>query len=150
MARGPETRFIASIHRLLPEKLYRMKNHNAYVGGPADVWYSGHVFDCWIEYKYVDTLPPFIDLLDPKKNYSLSKLQQEWLNGRHDEGRRVFVILGHKNGGIIFCNGNWNEKWNRQELTSMTRPEIARWVATLVEGRYEAPVRTGKGLKRCI
>lgn len=154
MSRGPETRFIASIHRLLPEDLYRMKNHNTYVGGPADVWYSGKRMDMWIEYKYVAKLPKIIDLMDTKKNYALSALQQEWLRGRHREGRNVVVILGCIEGGLVFSRLSWEQKCNEETVSYMgidTRLEIAKWITEVTKGtKYEAPVRNRKRLERCV
>lgn len=150
MSSGPETRFIASVHRLLPTKLYHLKQHNAYVGGPADVWYSGNHTDAWIEYKYVETLPPIIDLMDLKKGYCLSALQQEWLHDRSKEGRNVFVILGCREGGVIFVRRNWEQKHKRGDIRVLTRPQTAEWISMLTEGSYEIPVKRSKRVVRCI
>lgn len=93
MAKQPEGTFIASVHKHLPEGLYRQKNHNPYNGGIADVWYSGER-DLWVEYKFL-VLPKrdttVIDLVGGKEP-SISRLQQEWLHSRHCEGRNVGVI----------------------------------------------------------
>lgn len=107
---GPENTFIASVHRHLPCGLYSMKNHNQYNGGIADVWYSGGKADLWVEYKFIvvpkrsDTV---IDLLDGK-NPPISPLQQQWLRGRHAEGRSVGVIVGCKEGGVWFPGVSWD------------------------------------------
>ncbi|MGK3946215.1 hypothetical protein ABK046_48675, partial [Streptomyces caeruleatus] len=84
--------------------LYRMKNHNQYNGGIADVWYSGSKADLWIEYKFVklparDTTP-----ITP----GLSELQQLWLRERHSEGRNVGVVVGAKEGGIWLPGISWS------------------------------------------
>jgi hypothetical protein len=152
MSRGPETRFIKSVHRLMPTDLYHMKNHNTYVGGPADVWYSGKRGDMWIEYKYVHKLPAIIDLMDTKKKYSLSGLQQEWCRDRLKEGRNVIVILGCKEGGVVFHALEWEQKWNTENWDKEieSRQEIAIWISETTKGSYEAPVRRGKGLERCV
>ena len=103
MSKGPENTFISSVHRYLPDALYRMKNHNQYNGGIADVWYSGTRADLWVEYKYLEVPKrpeTLIDLKDLKKPYCLSALQQEWLASRFIEGRNVGVIIGSKNGGV--------------------------------------------------
>jgi hypothetical protein len=103
VSKGPENTFISSVHRYLPDALYKMKNHNQYNGGIADVWYSGVRADLWVEYKYLD-IPKrddtVIDLTDLKKPYCLSALQQDWLSARHKEGRNVGVIVGSKDGGV--------------------------------------------------
>ena len=53
----PETVFTNSVHTHLDRAtLYWMKNHNEYVGGVFDCWYSGKgdsSTDLWIEYKFV-------------------------------------------------------------------------------------------------
>lgn len=107
MASGPETRFIASIHKLLPpvDEFYRMKNHNEYNAGIADCWYSGKR-DLWVEYKWVD-LPArastIIDITAGKKP-SLSKLQAEWIEQRRSEGRNVWIVIGSSVGGLMFTH----------------------------------------------
>jgi hypothetical protein len=110
VSKGPENTFIASVHRHLPVSLYRMKNHNQYNGGIADCWYSGGGGDVWVEYKHL-VLPKradtMLDFMDVKKPYALSCLQQEWLRGRHAEGRRVWVIVGCKQGGVLLSCGDW-------------------------------------------
>ena len=80
MGRGPENRFIASIHRLLPNELHAEKMHNPYRGGTFDVWYSGNKADIWVEYKYDDNW--------------LSPLQAKWGRGRHAEGRKAIESWG--------------------------------------------------------
>lgn len=100
---GPENTFIASVHRHLPEGLYKMKNHNQYNGGIPDVWYSGPKADLWIEYKFV-SLPKRSDtVITP----GLSALQTEWLSARRSEGRNVGVIIGSKEGGVWLTGGTW-------------------------------------------
>ena len=101
---GPENTFIASVHKYLPpmDAFYRMKNHNLYNGGIADVWYS-NVVDLWIEYKFV-TIPKRADtIIDLRagKQPSISALQVEWLTRRKAEGRNVWIVAGSKEGGVI-------------------------------------------------
>lgn len=100
----PETRFYTAVHKLLPRSIHREKMHNVYRGGTADVWYSGNLSDLWIEYKWVTKLP--------KKTFVypfllLSPLQQQWLKGRHEEGRNVAVILGTPEGAWVFEGVSW-------------------------------------------
>lgn len=141
MSAHPENTFIAAVHRHLLHDLYRQKNHNQYIGGIADVWYSG-VNDLWIEYKFVsvpkrdDTT---IDLINSKgkKDSAISSLQQEWLKGRHAEGRQVGVIVGCKEGGVWFPGVSWNctytAQWFRSQLLS--RKELADLIVRLTSGR---------------
>lgn len=78
--------------------------NNPYNSGAADVWYSGRRADLWVEYKFLrDGKIPLragIDLVT-KQRY-LSALQLDWLEGRHTEGRNVWVIIGCKEGGVIW------------------------------------------------
>lgn len=107
MAKGPENTFIASVHRHLPDGLYWMKNHNQYVGGIADVWYSGPKGDLWVEYKFI-TVPKRDDTLI---DFGLSELQKEWLSARYREGRNVVVIVGSKEGGVMWTTpAAWENK----------------------------------------
>ena len=131
MSQGPETQFIASVHRLLPsvDEFYRMKNHNEYNGGIADCWYSARQ-DLWIEYKFVD-LPArpdtMVSIVDGKKP-SLSKLQQEWIAGRVNEGRAVWVIVGCKLGGLLTRQSWGPGRWRAEDFKAqcLTRPQIAQ------------------------
>lgn len=111
MSSGPENTFIGSVHKYVPTDVYRMKNHNQYNGGIADVWYSGSKRDLWVEYKFIavptrDTT--MIDLVGGK-NPPLSHLQQEWITARKTEGRNVWVIVGSKTGGVVFQDLSWKE-----------------------------------------
>ena len=128
MSRGPENNFISSVHKHLPAGLYRMKNHNQYNGGIADVWYSG-VRDLWVEYKFI-AVPKRpetrIDLLTGK-NPAISYLQQEWLRSRHGEGRSVGVIVGSKDGGIWLPGVAWDQTYTAADFLKhlKSRKELA-------------------------
>lgn len=104
MARQPENTFIASVHRLLPEGVYRQKNHNPYNSGIPDCWYSGTEGDLWVEYKFVE-LPKRNDTAVP---VNLSELQKAWIRRRCVEGRHVGVIVGCKDGGVWFPGASWD------------------------------------------
>jgi len=112
---GPETRFIASVHRHLPPEaeFHREKMANPYRGGTADSWYSGLKRDLWVEWKWVE-LPKrpdtLIDITAGKKP-SLSVLQQQWICDRRTEGRSVWVIVGSKAGGMVFCDNAWSKAY---------------------------------------
>lgn len=134
----PENDFITSVHRHLPASLYRMKNHNQYNGGIADVWYSGNK-DLWVEYKFI-TVPKrpdtVIDLISkpPKGDSIISTLQKEWLESRHAEGRAVGVIIGCKGGGV-WCPGlSWIWTWSASQFTDdvRSRSELAEQIQKAV------------------
>ena len=128
MSQGPENTFIGSVHKHLPAGIYRMKNHNQYNGGIADVWYSG-VRDLWVEYKFI-VVPKRpetrIDLLTGK-NPAISYLQQEWLRSRHGEGRSVGVIVGSKDGGIWLPGMAWEQTYTAADFLKhlKSRKELA-------------------------
>ena len=108
-----------------------------YNGGQADCWYSGHGGDLWVEYKWLARIPPIIDLVtkpSPKVDPILSKLQQDWLNSRYDEGRKVAVIVGWKDGGVIYTSKSWNNPLKREDfITKCTakRVDIAQFIQSI-------------------
>ena len=58
MSSKPETTFITSIHKKLPEPPpYHEKNNNPFNSGTPDVFYSGNEGDLWVEYKFMKELP---------------------------------------------------------------------------------------------
>lgn len=139
MSAKPENNFISSVHRHLPAKLYRMKNHNVYNAGIADCWYSGVGGDLWIEYKFL-VLPKrdstVIDLVGGK-DPALSHLQQAWLTDRHNEGRQVGVVVGCKEGGAWFPGTTWKATYTTEVLRAalVSRQEVAKTILNYMEGR---------------
>lgn len=138
MSRKPENVFIESVHRHLPPKdeLYRMKNHNEFNAGVADVWYSGASNDLWVEYKFIvvpvrDTT--VIDLVGGDKP-AISHLQQTWLTERAAEGRNVGVIVGCKDGGVWFPGTTWNCTYTAKHFRDvvLTRKVLAQTIEALV------------------
>lgn len=128
VSKGPENRFIGRIHRRIPkDKPYWEKMHNPYRGGTFDVWYSGKKQDVWIEYKWVDKLPKH---LVP----ALSELQLQWGKKRHAEGRKLYVIVGSPEGGVIF---NTPYSWEEGQTVIVTYSEeaIASFIALLTTGK---------------
>ena len=79
--------------------VYRMKNHNAYVGGIPDCWYSNNASDLWVEYKYIPVSKPRKAVIP-----DLSELQIRWISDRFLEGRDVWVIVGCKAGGVVYTD----------------------------------------------
>ena len=125
---GPENTFIASVHKHLPpvDDFYRMKNHNEFNSGIADVWYSGKS-DLWVESKFIAVPVRDATVIDlrvgsAKTKPPLTHLQQEWLRRRHAEGRSVGVIVGSKAGGVWFPGVSWD--------TAYTAKEFRGWLLT--------------------
>lgn len=101
-----------------------MKNHNAYVGGIPDCWYSGSVDDLWIEYKYLPINKPNATVVP-----NLSQQQLYWIRNRLEEGRNVWVIVGYKPGGVIYRDYTEMEKGIPPDVflqRSMTRKDLAK------------------------
>lgn len=129
MSSGPENRYLASINRLLPETIHREKMHNPYRGGTFDMWYSGKMADIWVEYKWVPKIP--------KKGLTpdLSELQKKWGRGRTEEGRRVYVIVGTPEGGVVFNAPNeWEAGFADVSNQLRTKNEVANTIAALTTG----------------
>lgn len=128
MAKKPETTFIESVHDHLPpgrENPYWMKNNNEYTSGIADCWYSGKQADLWIEYKFLDKIP-VKEAFVP----ALSALQVDWCKKRSMEGRNVAVVVGCKEGGVIFDNCDWENPITNAafKVRIQSRKEIAEWI----------------------
>lgn len=121
----PEGSFIKGVHGYL--SCYQMKNHNEYVGGVADCWYSGAKRDLWIEYKFVVVPVRDSTIIVPE----LSKLQLTWLSDRYTEGRNVWVVVGCKAGGVI-----------------LTRPQT--WAGGLTAAKFREGLLTRRALATAI
>lgn len=129
MSTKPETTFTQSVHKHIPGNgPYYMKNHNQYVGGIPDVWYSGKNNDLWIEYKFITVPARATTMIDPCA--MLSQLQQDWLRCRLLEGRDVGVIVGCKAGGVLMLAESWTRPLTTEEFLTrvQTRTELAHWI----------------------
>lgn len=125
----PENSFITGVHRYL--RCYHMKNHNEYVGGIADCWYSGEKRDLWIEYKYVRLPKRDTTMIVPE----LSPLQLLWLNDRRSEGRNIRVVIGCQEGAVMLSDPlEWetglSAAWFRKRV--LTRAQLANDIDTFV------------------
>lgn len=126
MSAKPETTFTQAINRqAILKETYFEKMHNPFRAGTADYWYSGEVGDLWVEYKYEPSLPKI-------KEYKpdLSARQEKWLSDRCDEGRKVAVILGIPEGGVIYTDKSWRITFTAAELQArcVTRQQLAQWI----------------------
>lgn len=135
MSGKPENAFIRSVHQYLP-KTYHEKMANPWRSGTADVWYSGVLGDMWVEYKYVPKIPKRTAILP-----ELSPRQLQWLNDRDAEGRRVAVVLGHPDGGVVYEPGNFDRPIMPADFlrATMRRPQLAAWILHIVG---ESPCRS--------
>jgi hypothetical protein len=130
---GPENTFIGSVHKHLPIELYRMKNHNQFNSGIADVWYSGSKADFWIEYKFVKVPVRDTTVID----FGLSALQKDWLTKRSMEGRNIGVIVGSKDGGVWLPNTSFEFQLDAKTFRSMirSRKDLAALIVCLTQAQ---------------
>lgn len=126
-----ESQYTTAIGKLLPDDVYKLKLNLRYTAGVPDSWYSGGAGDLWVEYKYFQRLPRTVDLIggaDP----TITKLQQSWLRARYAEGRSVAVIVGSKDGGVIYPDLSWEEVLLIEKFRDrmMSKREIAAWITS--------------------
>ncbi len=127
----PERRFRQSVTRHLHD-IYAWSINDSWHAGVPDHYYSGDKGDLWAEYKYFPTDRDSFDLLKPAKTPKLTHRQQHWLNSRHDEGRRVWVIVGMPSGGVILINKEWMKPFEVPALLS--RKAIAEEIMRFCKG----------------
>lgn len=125
MSVKPETGFSNALRKALPESIYSMKNHNDYTSGVPDIWFSGPKADLWVEMKFVQKLPKTV----PLRPYALlSKLQEQWLRKRYEEGRNVAVIIGCKRGtkleGFILRDLAWERDIQPQDFDALIKSKL--------------------------
>lgn len=131
MAAKPETTWYTRMLKWVSPQAYRMKNHNPYVSGVADFWFSGTGGDVWVEIKVLDL---------PKRDSTpvrveLSALQLDWLGQRFVEGRNVIVVVGVKgSGGVVMTSPQeWARDWTKPEFEArmISVQEIAAFINDL-------------------
>ena len=122
----PETNYRVSIEKRLPPELHHEKMANPYSGGTADSWYDGGKADIWVEWKFIPALPKRATTIVVP---GLSALQKDWLKGRYENGRRVFVIVGSPTGGHIFFDPKeWESGIATKKWANLSRDYIAQWI----------------------
>ena len=129
MARKPETTFRQAVEKKLPREVHREKMNNPYSAGTADSWYSGSGGDLWVEYKFLPSLPQR-GVVNAKR-IGLTKLQLDWLRGRHKEGRNVAVIVGTPVGGVVLRDLEWESEVKIPEFIGrvLAKTFLAEWIA---------------------
>jgi len=129
----PERRFRQSVTKHL-KSIYVWAINDSWHAGVPDHYYSGQNGDLWAEYKYFPTDRAKFDLTRPPKTPKLTRVQQNWLNQRHDEGREVRVIVGMPSGGVILINKEWLKPVIVEHL--LTRQEIAAEILRICNGGH--------------
>ena len=137
MASKPEATFVRSVNKHVPQEVHHEGNADQFSGGRPDRRYEGcqaRTPDLWIEYKFLSTIPPVIDMMDIKKQVKLSGLQQDWLKRANEHGRNVAVIIGCKQGGVILTNMTWTSAIPRDIFLKLvkSRKQIAEWITDQV------------------
>jgi hypothetical protein len=137
-----ENSFIRGVHVYVQS--YNEKMHNAYRGGTPDVWYSGnkgrrkYSGDLWAEYKFIVVPKKDTTMIVPE----LSKLQFEWLRDRRAEGRDVTVIVGCREGAVIFDREvDWKQGMTTERFRAslMSRKDTAAYIDDRVATTAHGP-----------
>ncbi len=147
MASKPESLFVDRVNNWLPiEKrkgslgacrrckgplIHYEKMNNPFRSGTADGWYSGPGGDVWVEFKYLPSIPIRTTV---KPLALLSTLQNQWLTGRHEQGRNVAVIIGCPAGGVVLTALQWHQELSSLQFGArlMSESELAAWVQAQV------------------
>ena len=131
MAVKPETTFSKGVLSHIPRSVYHMKNNNPYLGGVPDLWFSGNSADLWVEVKYLPRVPRRDSVVPTEL---LSKLQAQWLERRHREGRQVAVIIGCPDGGVVLPGITWQDEISAASFVEriQSRPALAQWITERV------------------
>lgn len=126
-----EHSFIRSVHRHLPNRVYRWKINARFTKGVPDAWYSGDKGDLWIEYKWLARTPK------RRAQLGLTALQRKWLNDRYDEGRSVAVVVGCPQGALLLTDKNWNEPLEAGVYTWQSTQIIGHQILQIVDLRSD-------------
>lgn len=117
-----ESDYTRTIHDKL--NCYHWKINAKFTNGVPDAYYSGHVSDLWIEYKwYPKGLPQRVL---PK----LSELQKKWLMARYCEDRNVAVVVGSPDLNLIYTQGSWLKRKLRED--AIPREEVVSFIHSIV------------------
>jgi hypothetical protein len=124
MASKPETTYIEGVHKHLTQSYYEKMN-NAFRSGTPDVWYSGHLGELWIEYKFIERIPKNAEILP-----EVTSMQAKWLANRLAEGRNVAVVVGSPEGGVIYRRANWLIPLSPAEFRKQMvgKEAVATWI----------------------
>lgn len=147
MARKPEAVFVSSVNKHVPKHVYHEGISQTFRGGTPDRYYEGNKDVMWVEYKFTQDIKRELVLTDPKKKPALSPLQQRWLKRAHGNGRKVAVIVGCPQGGVILPGDAWLDPISKTDFESrlVSRNEVAQWIEEQVHGRNDRQTGTAHG-----
>jgi hypothetical protein len=124
-----ENTFWQALRKKLVPRVYALKLNLRFAAGVPDAWLSGSEQDLWLENKYLQKLPPVVNV-----ESLLSELQKNWLIKRHEEGRFVGVLVGSSDGHLYFHGLSWQSQVSREKWiqSSKTTKEIAEELIDLL------------------
>lgn len=131
MPQKPENVYIGRIRRKLKKlrpDIDAIKMNNPYTAGIADLYIDGPGGDIWVEAKWSDKIPRILDLTNLAKKPCLSKLQQDFLWRRYNNGRAIAVLLGTRTGGYIFPDTSWNFTYNTQDIEPLMDDQVLEFI----------------------
>lgn len=131
MSRKPEKVFEGNVNKHVSQSVHHEAMGTGFSNGTPDRWYDGPARDLWVEYKFLQEIPPVVRLADRSARVKLSALQQRWLNRASRNGRNTAVIVGVPGGkGLILPDLSWHQEIKRDWLSSnlIGVKEIAYWI----------------------
>jgi hypothetical protein len=138
MSKNPEGRFYEAVEkRLRPYGIHCEGMANPYRGGTPDRYYEGDRKAIWVEYKWYDKLPVRGFDLTAGKSPKLTPLQDAWLERAHDNGVKVYVIVGfpgekrNQKMGLMLGTKTWQNRVEPEdyELFQLPVDDIAYYLA---------------------
>ncbi len=109
-----ETTKTNALRKKLKSRIYCEKMSNPYRRGTPDCYYSGSTGGLWSEHKYLRSIPKTVDV-----TRITTPLQQQWLEGRHREGRSVSMLIFTPDGGVLLHGLSWQLTYSREEFKAM-------------------------------
>lgn len=134
-----EHTFVKSFHKRLDPQIKVWKIYDPYQGGVPDALLFGqNGLACFVEYKYVRSLPKRSNTIVKP---ALSAQQSLWLGDKISRGLLALVILGSSNGVVIFRGPTqWDNGIPLQDAEITTPEEAAVAVGRLL-GVQESATR---------
>lgn len=133
-----ESTWTAAVNKLVDKEVYVLKVSLRFTAGVPDCFYEGASDECWAEYKYLSSVPRELDLTGGKDPI-ITRLQQTWLTRRHNNGKRVMVVVGSPDGGVLFPALDWQRIITREEFLerALTKKEIAAEISRICLRNYK-------------
>lgn len=128
---GKEASFVQSINRYVPKEIHHEGLSNPFRRGSPDRYYEGPHGHIWVEYKFIDHPPAF---LEPWLTLT-SDLQDVWLTRAHLNGQPTAVIIGcgsdvRSAKGLILPGLRFKDSVPAEEFRAQmqNKKQIAEWI----------------------